>query len=318
MTCKTLNQNRLLLRIRSGRVVTPAPPPEPKLTVEDVRAIGTSKLTASESLLRVLLLQNALDFIVDKPGSECFRDPAMAAPCAPGSALRQHVPRARKQLILSAASSSLRLSQASSNNNSISGGAGGLSRPPLSSCVVLGGSDELKLGASTAVADAVADADADADATAPAASNGSLTSHAEFLASWYDSPLFHPGALAVGGLPEQPLHDVDPMLACLTTDAGDSLLRVPDVLSAGTNCVRKRPLSPEETAEIMVASSCAEPPRKAPKLDVTSTPKCQPQMDDACNNNHDNNKLRSPTHSRDVLLSLFASYPDRPLDLLVS
>jgi hypothetical protein len=68
---------RLLLRICSGRVVTQDTAAHPALTVDDVRSLSSSKLTASDSLHRALLLQNALGNISARAGTELFRDPEM-------------------------------------------------------------------------------------------------------------------------------------------------------------------------------------------------------------------------------------------------
>jgi hypothetical protein len=68
---------RLLLRICSGRVVPPDTTTHPTLTVDDVRSLSSHKLTASDSLHRALLLQNALGVLEARPGAESFRDPEM-------------------------------------------------------------------------------------------------------------------------------------------------------------------------------------------------------------------------------------------------
>lgn len=75
---------RLVLRIKSGRVVSPEPPP---LTVADVRVLCSSKMGTTESLRNALLIQNAMDLIDTLPATDVFCDPEMES-MRPGAAFK--------------------------------------------------------------------------------------------------------------------------------------------------------------------------------------------------------------------------------------
>lgn len=128
---------RLLLRIRSGRVVSP---PAPGMTVEDVRTLGSTKMSTTESLRRALLLQNALGRLDSVPGTESFHDPAMEP--APAAQVPAWAPAAgRKHLaLLQSAHSTV----ASAALAALAAGA----RAPMSSCVILGGQGQGGAGSS--------------------------------------------------------------------------------------------------------------------------------------------------------------------------
>jgi hypothetical protein len=83
---------KLVLRIKSGRLVSPEPlvtapaspmgPGRVAVTVSDVRSMASRKLSSTVSLHKALLLQTALQQIDVQDGHERFCDPQMDPPPA--------------------------------------------------------------------------------------------------------------------------------------------------------------------------------------------------------------------------------------------